>query len=79
MKDEPPDPAVVRARELFQKSGITLDELGRRMGFEGDVARKSAWQLLNKVANPRVDSLRKFAAAVGVPVAELFKDAKKRK
>jgi hypothetical protein len=41
------------------------------MGYEGDVARKAAWQFLNKVADPRVSTLRRFAKAVGVDVKEL--------
>lgn len=66
------DPAIVRMRELFADSGKTLDELGVAMGFESGVARKSAWQLLNKVANPRLDTLRKFASALSVPITALF-------
>jgi transcriptional regulator with XRE-family HTH domain len=61
-----PDPAMTRARALFQQSGLTLDELGQRMGYAGDTARKSAWQFLNKTADPRLSMLRKFAEAIGV-------------
>ena len=61
-------------RAAFDASGMTLDELGTKMGYEGDVARKSAWQFLNKTTDPRVSMLRRFAAAVGVPVAELVVD-----
>jgi len=75
--DDPPDHAVLCARKLFAQSGLTLDELGQRMGHSGDVARKIAWQFLNKVTDPRLSTLRKFAAAVGVPVAELFAEEKK--
>jgi hypothetical protein len=42
------------------------------MGHSGDVARKSAWQFLNKAHDHRVSILRKFADAVGVEVADLF-------
>ena len=71
-----PDAAMARAHELFTASGLTLEELGQKMGSEGALARQSAWQFLNKTKDPRVSSLRKFAAAVGVPVAELFKERK---
>jgi transcriptional regulator with XRE-family HTH domain len=74
-----PDAAMARARELFEKSGLTLDELGQKMGHEGALARQSAWQFLNKTKDPRLSSLRKFAAAVGVPVAELFTEKRKGK
>jgi hypothetical protein len=47
------------------------------MGYAGDVAQKSAWQFLNKTSDPRFSKLRKFAAAVGVPVANLFAEPKK--
>jgi len=65
------DAAMVRARAAFTASGLTLDELGRRMGYEGDTARKGAWQFLNQTNDPRLSMLRKFADAVGVPVKEL--------
>ena len=72
-----PDKAMHRVRELFEQSGLTLDELGRKMGYAGDVARKAAWQFLNKTADPRLSMLRKFAQAVGVPVAALVAEEKK--
>lgn len=65
------DPAMTRARKAFAESGLSLDELGRRMGYEGETARKGAWQFLNQTADPRLSTLRRFAAAVGVPVSEL--------
>jgi len=73
------DAAVLRARQLFEESGLTLDELGKRMGYAGDVARKSAWQFLNKTTDPRLSMLRKFAAAVGVHVSDLFAEPKKKR
>lgn len=72
------DAAILRARELFAQSELTLDELGRRMGYDAPVARKSAWQFLNKTADPRLSMLRRFAAAVGVPISELLFDSKKQ-
>jgi transcriptional regulator with XRE-family HTH domain len=75
---DPPDAVMLRARELFEQSGLTLDQLGQAMGYEGDVARKSAWQFLNKTTDPRLSMLRKFAAAVGVPVSDLLAEPKKR-
>lgn len=71
MKKPRIDPAVLKARELFKASGMSLDELGREMGAKGDVARKSAWQLLNKVNDPKISTLRALAKAFGVPVEEL--------
>jgi transcriptional regulator with XRE-family HTH domain len=68
------DPLEYRLRDLFEQSGMTLDELGQKMGHSGEVARKSAWQFLNKAHDHRVSMLRKFADAVGVPVVDLFSD-----
>jgi len=69
---ESTDAAMLRARELFEKSSLNLVQLGEAMGYSGDVARKSAWQFLNKTADPRLSMLRKFASAIGVPVADLL-------
>jgi transcriptional regulator with XRE-family HTH domain len=68
------DPAMARARTLFERSGMSLDELGQKMGYKAGVARKSAWQFLRKTRDPRLSMLRKFAAAVGVSLRELIGD-----
>jgi hypothetical protein len=62
--------AKVRAR--FEKAKLSLDELGLRMKYPKETARKSAWQFLNKTNDPRLSMLRKFAAAVGCSVKSLF-------
>jgi transcriptional regulator with XRE-family HTH domain len=72
MAQDSTDPAMLKARKLFEKSGKSLDELGQAMGYEGDVARKAAWQFLRKTADPRLSMLRRFAKAVGVAVKDLF-------
>ena len=51
--------------------------MGQALGLEGDTARKGAWQLLNKVSDPKISTLRLLASALGVPVEELV--AEKRK
>lgn len=66
------DPAMEKVRRLFKRSGKTLEELGADMGYEGEMARKSAWQFLNKTADPRLSMLRRFAQAMGVHVKELL-------
>lgn len=72
MKKARVDPAILKARALFKASGMSLEQLGREMGAKGDVARKSAWQLLNKVSDPKIGTLRALAKAFGVPVEELI-------
>lgn len=66
------DPAMRKAAAVFEASGKSLDQLGTDMGYEGPTARKSAWQFLNKTADPRLSMLRRFAKAMGVPLAELL-------
>jgi len=79
MSADSPDPVIVRARALFKASGKTLDELGVLMGAESGTARRSAWQFLNKVGDPRISSLRKFCEAMGITLEELIGDGKKGK
>ena len=62
-----------RAKSLFENSGLSLDELGQRMGYSGDTARKSAWQFLNKTTDPRLSMLCRFAEAINIPLVSLFK------
>ena len=71
---EDTDPVMLRARALFEASGLSLEELGRRMGYEEGKARRSAWQFLNKTNDPRLSMLRKFAAAVRIPLRDLLRE-----
>ncbi len=66
-----------RAKEAFEKSGITLEELGNRMGADQKTARMTAWQFLNKTTDPRLSMLLRFCAAVEVPVEKLLAGNKK--
>lgn len=50
---------------------VRFYELGQRMGYSGDPARKSAWQFLAKIADPRLSMLEKFAEAMNVPLVDL--------
>ncbi len=52
---------------------MSLDELGRRMGYVGDVSRKSAWQFLHKTADPRLSMLKKFSEALNITLVDLVK------
>jgi transcriptional regulator with XRE-family HTH domain len=72
MADTAPDSVMLRCREAFERSQLTLDELGHRMGYQGEIARTSAWQFLRKTRDPRLSMLRKFAAAVRVAVRDLL-------
>lgn len=64
---------MTRVRSLYERSGLSLDELGQRMGYQGEAARKSAWQFLNKTVDPRLSMLEKFAEALNIKLAEVVK------
>jgi hypothetical protein len=66
------DPLMATVRARFEKSKLSLDELGVKMGYPKATARKSAWQFLNQTNDPRLSMLRKFADAVGCSVKSLF-------
>jgi len=72
MKKNTVDSAMKKALKLFGDSGKSLDQLGQEMGYEGETARKAAWQFLHKVNDPRLSSLRRFANAMDVDVKELL-------
>lgn len=72
MADRSTDPAMIRARTLFEASGLSLEEVGRRMGYQEEKARRSAWQFLNRTNDPRLSMLRRFAAALGLGLRDLI-------
>lgn len=64
---------MARAKLLFEKSGLSLDELGQRMGYAETTARKSAWQFLNKTSDPRLSMLQKFSNALGLSLRDVVR------
>jgi transcriptional regulator with XRE-family HTH domain len=77
MDKDQPDPIMDRVRMLFQASGMTFEKLGHAMGYKGDIARKSAWQFVDKTNDPRFSMVRKFATALGITLEELVAEKKK--
>ena len=67
-----------RANELFEKSEMTLEELGKRMGADPATARMTAWQFLRKSTDPRISMLLRFCAAVKVPIEKFLAENKKK-
>ena len=61
-----------KARKLFEGSGMTLDELGVKMGHETGTARRAVWQLFNKTPDPRLSTLVRLAEALGVELKDLL-------
>jgi transcriptional regulator with XRE-family HTH domain len=68
-------PATIREKLRFaaKESGMTHEEIGLRMGFAKDSARKAVSRLLNLGAeyDPRLSTLLSFAKAVNRPLKEL--------
>jgi transcriptional regulator with XRE-family HTH domain len=64
------DPVMAKIRSLFKGSGLSLVELGRRMGYAEDTARQAAWQFMQS-GDPRMSMLRKFARAMEVSLGDL--------
>jgi transcriptional regulator with XRE-family HTH domain len=75
-KTNPDSVASVREklRQAAKGSGMTQEEIGLRMGFSKDSARKAVSRLLNVEAdyNPRLSTLLAFAKAIGRPLKELL-------
>ncbi len=62
--------AMANVRALFEGSGFSLIELGRRMGYPEQTARQSAWQFMRS-NDPRLSVLQRFADAMSVPLDDL--------
>jgi transcriptional regulator with XRE-family HTH domain len=66
-----PDPVMERVRSAAEASGLSLQEMGEKMGYDKEHARRSVWQFLNKTHDPRISMLRRFASAIGKTLGEL--------
>jgi transcriptional regulator with XRE-family HTH domain len=64
--------------EWLEKSGLTLHELGVKVGYPESVARKAVWQLL-RASDPRIGTMRKVADAAGISIEELVGPAKPKR
>jgi transcriptional regulator with XRE-family HTH domain len=70
MAEKHEDPAMVKVRTLFEKSGMSLHDLGLKMGYTEGIARQSVFQFM-KTGDPRISMLRRFADALGIPLEKL--------
>ena len=58
-----------KMRKAVEASGLTQEEIGVRMGFARESARKAVSRLLNAAEyDPRLSTLVAFAKAVGKPL-----------
>ncbi len=65
-------------RTAFDESGLSLDELGQRMGYPKESARKSAWQFFRST-DPRLSMIEKCAVALGLDVQIVESTGKKKR
>lgn len=72
VKKKADEPVMARIRTRFEASGLSLHDLGVKMGYPAESARKSAWQFIAKTDDPRLSMLVRFAKAMGVDVKELL-------
>jgi transcriptional regulator with XRE-family HTH domain len=61
-----PQIVMRKIREAVDASGQTREELGVRMGYKPESARKSVSQFLHRTTDPRLSMIAKFAEALGV-------------
>jgi transcriptional regulator with XRE-family HTH domain len=62
---------MVKVHKAVKRSGLSLQDVGLRMGYPEATARKSAWQFLRS-KDPRLSMLFRFAQAMGLDVKELI-------
>ena len=60
-------------RNAFERSGITLNELGEGLGYDGPTAKKRAWYLLYRTSDPRISTVLAVAKTHRVKIADLVK------
>ena len=46
------DSVMDNIRNAFERSGMTLNELGEGLGYDGPIAKKRAWFLLYRTSDP---------------------------
>lgn len=69
------DPVMARVRAWLESSGLSQHDLGIKMGYSDDVARKAVWQFLRS-KDPRIGMLRRFTKAAGLSLEELVSEGK---
>ena len=67
------DSVMDNIRNAFERSGMTLNELGEGLGYEGPTAKKRAWFLLYRTSDPRISTVLAVAHTLGVKMNDLVK------
>lgn len=71
------DNVMDNIRNAFERSGMTLSELGEGLGYEGPIARKRAWSLLYRTSDPRISTVLAVAQTLAIKPEELFRRRKR--
>ena len=67
------DRVMDNIRNAFERSGLTLNELGEGLGYDGPTAKKRAWLLLYRTSDPRISTVIAVADTLGVKINDLVK------
>ena len=67
------DSVMDNMRTAFERSGLTLDQLGEGLGYEGPTARKRAWFLLHRTYDPRISTVLAVAQTLRVKIGDFVK------
>ena len=67
------DEVMDNIRGAFDRSGMTLTELGEGLGYEGPTAKKRAWSFLYRTSDPRLSTVLAVAQTLGVKLGDLVK------
>ena len=64
-----------KMRRAAEQSGMTQEEIGIRMGYAKDSARKAVSPLLNAETeyDPRLSTLLSFAQALGISLKDILR------
>ena len=61
---------MAKVRDLFKDSGLSLHDVGLKMGCPPETARQAVWQFM-RTSDPHISLLRRFASAMDVSLGEL--------
>ena len=67
------DTVMDNIRNAFERSGLTLNELGEGLGYDGPTAKKRAWYLLYRTSDPRISTVLAVAKTPSVKIGDLVK------
>lgn len=67
------DSVMDNIRNLFEQSGMTLNELGEGLGYDSPTAKKRAWFLLYRTSNPRISTVLAVTQTLGAKISDLVK------